>query len=70
MSKESVQFVEMARHAQAQQRIIADALKRGVPCELRCATCGTRTLHRDVRVENVCYSVCTACKRLSTTEAR
>lgn len=50
----------------ATQTLINDVLHRGTPVMLVCATCGKATEHRDLRLDNICYTVCRHCKTMTT----
>jgi len=59
-------FLDIVRKSHATQQLINQVLHRGSTVRLDCATCGTTREHRDLKLDNICYTVCRNCKSLTT----
>ena len=59
-------FLDIVRKSHATQQLINQVLHQGTPVMLVCSTCGRTTKHRDLKLDNVCYTVCRSCKSLTT----
>jgi D-serine deaminase-like pyridoxal phosphate-dependent protein len=59
-------FLDIVRKSHATQQLVNQVLHQGTPVMLVCATCGRTTEHRDLKLDNICYTVCRNCKSLTT----
>lgn len=54
------------QRSHATQQLINQVLHQGTPVKLDCPTCARRTEHRELRLDNVAYTVCRTCHTVTT----